>query len=114
MSKVPEKFRKFVRRYPAVAKAYEEYAGACHRAGPLCDRERVLIKLGIATGSNAEGSVKSQVRKALDLGVSPEEIRHAILLAPTAIGLPLMMEALYWAEEILGAGDLEGGAQPGR
>ena len=114
MRKVPEKFREFVSRYPEAARAYEDFAAACRRAGPLGDRDRALVQLGIAAGSNVEGSVNSQVRKALDLGLSPGEIRHAILLASTAVGFPRMMRALTWADAILGPGEAEGGPEPGR
>ena len=47
----------------------------------------------------------SQVRKGLDAGLSPGEIRHAFLLALTAIGFPRMMAALTWAEDILNKED---------
>ncbi len=101
MRKIPERFQKFAMTYPRIANAYESFAGECHKAGPLNERDRSLVKLGIAAGSHMEGAVHSQVRKALDTGVRPDEIRHAILLASTAIGFPRMMAALTWAEDIL-------------
>jgi 4-carboxymuconolactone decarboxylase len=101
MGKVPEWFQMFATKYPNVMKAYENFAEECHRSGPLSPRDRALVKLGIAAGSHAEGSVNSQVRKALDLGMQPDEIRQAIILATTAIGFPKMMAALQWAENIL-------------
>jgi 4-carboxymuconolactone decarboxylase len=105
MRKVPERFQKFSQQYSRIAAAYENLAGECHKLGPLNDRDRALVKLGIAAGSHMEGAVHSQVRKALDLGIHPDEIRHAILLATTAIGYPGMMAALTWAEDILSAED---------
>lgn len=101
MRKVPARFREFTTRYPQIAEAYERLAGECNRLGALDERSRALVKLGIAVGSNVHGSVRSQVRKALDEGMKPDEIRQAILLGLTAIGFPRMMEALGWAEEIL-------------
>lgn len=101
MRKIPEWFQIFAKKYPGVMTAYENFAGACHQSGPLSARDRALVKLGIAAGSHAEGSVNSQVRKALDLGMQPDEIRHAIILAATAIGFPKMMASLSWAENIL-------------
>ena len=101
MRKVPQRFQEFVKKYPRVATAYENLADECHRSGPLNERDRSLVKLGIAAGSHMEGAVHSQVRKALDVGIQPEEICHAILLASTSIGFPRMMAALTWAEDIL-------------
>ncbi len=101
MRKVPARFQKFTKIFPKIATAYENLASECRRSGPLSERDQALVKLGIAAGSQTEGSVHSQVRKALDLGLQPEEIRHAILLALTSMGFPKMMAALTWAEDIL-------------
>ena len=101
MRKVPVRFQEFVKKYPKIATAYESLAGECRRSGPLSERDQALVKLGIAEGSQTEGSVHSHVRKALDIGLQPDEIRHAILLAVTSIGFPKMMASLTWAEDIL-------------
>ena len=101
MRKVPEKFRIFCERHPGVASAYENLAAECRKAGTLGAREQALARLGIAIGSQVEGSVRSQVRKALDAGLTPDEIRHAMTLSLTTIGFPRMMAALTWAEDLL-------------
>jgi 4-carboxymuconolactone decarboxylase len=101
MRKIPVRFQEFIKRYPQVATAYESLAGECRHSGPLGERDQALVKLGIAAGSHMEGSVRSQVRKALDIGLQPDEIRHAILLAMISIGFPRMMAALAWTEDIL-------------
>jgi 4-carboxymuconolactone decarboxylase len=101
MRKVPLRFQQFNKENPRIAEAYEKLASECHESGPLSEKERCLVKLGIAIGSGMEGSVHSQVRKGLDAGLNVEEIRHAFLLALTAIGFPRMMAALTWAEDIL-------------
>ena len=103
MRKVPEKFRIFCERHPGVAAAYENLAAECRKAGPLGERDQALARLGIAVGSQVEGSVRSQVRKALDAGLTPDEIRHAMMLSLTTIGYPRMMAALIWAEDLLDA-----------
>jgi 4-carboxymuconolactone decarboxylase len=101
MQKVPGRFQEFMRTHPQIAGAYETLSGECRRAGPLKKKERALVKLGIAAGSHIEGSVHSQVRKALEAGLKPDEIRHAMILGLTTIGFPRMMAALTWAEDIL-------------
>jgi alkylhydroperoxidase/carboxymuconolactone decarboxylase family protein YurZ len=101
MREVPERFRIFCERHPGVAAAYESLAAECRKAGPLVAREQTLARLGIAVGSQVEGAVRSQVRKALDAGLTPDEIRHAMMLSLSTIGYPRMMAALTWAEDLL-------------
>jgi alkylhydroperoxidase/carboxymuconolactone decarboxylase family protein YurZ len=101
MRKLPERFISFTKAYPEIAAAYETLAGKCRESGPLDERDQTLVKLGVAIGSGLEGSVHSQVRKSLDAGVNPDEIRHAFMLAMTAIGFPKTMATFTWAEDIL-------------
>ena len=100
MRKVPERFRIFCEQHPGVAAAYENLAAECRNAGPLAAREQALARLGVAVGSQIEGAVRSQARKALDAGLSPDEIRHAMMLSLSTIGFPRMMAALVWTEDI--------------
>ena len=97
----PTRFQRFGREHPAVIRAYEALSAATHRAGPLNGKTRALVKLGIAIGTWREGAVHSHTRKALEAGCSPDEIRHAVLLATTTLGFPSMMGALTWVEDIL-------------
>ncbi len=97
---IPKKFMKFVEDFPDVAKAYEDMGNAAHKAGSLDEKTRALIKIGISTGARLEGAVHSHVRKAIDAGVSKEEMRHAVLLSLPTIGLPSMMAALGWIDNI--------------
>ena len=98
---LPEIYQHFERRYPAVKEAFDALGTAEHEAGPLDDKERRLIKLGIAVGAESEGGVRSHVRKLLGVGASEEEILHTIVLALTTIGFPATNAALGWAEEVL-------------
>ncbi|MGH9261120.1 MAG: carboxymuconolactone decarboxylase family protein, partial [Acidimicrobiales bacterium] len=45
---------------------------------------------------------RSNARKALDAGVTPDEIRHAAVLAITARGFPAAVAALGWIDQALG------------
>ena len=101
MRDVPERFRIFCARHPGVAAAYEDLAAECRKVGPLDAREQALARLGVAIGSQVEGAVRSQARKALDTGLTPDEIRHAMMLSLSTIGFPRMMAAIAWTEDIL-------------
>ena len=101
MSQIPKRYRKFKEDYTAVANAYETMGDAVHEAGPLDEKTRALIKLSISTGARFEGAVHSHTRKALNVKCTPEEIRHAVMLSLPTIGLPSMMAALSWVDDIL-------------
>jgi len=98
---LPEIYQRFEQRFPAVKAAFDELGASEHAAGPLTEKERRLVKLGVAVGAASEGAVRSHVRKLLGIGASPEEILHAVVLALTTIGFPQTNAAVAWAEEVL-------------
>ncbi len=98
---IPKRFQKFTDDYPDVAHAYESLGDAVHGAGPLDPKTRALVKLSISIGARLEGAVHSHVRKALTAGVKPDELRHAALLALPTIGLPSMIAALSWIDDVV-------------
>ncbi len=102
---LPEVYQEFERRFPAVKESFDSLGAAEHEAGPLGEKERRLIKLGIAVGAESEGAVRSHVRKLLGIGASEQEILHTIVLALTTIGFPATNAALGWAEEVLSEED---------
>jgi 4-carboxymuconolactone decarboxylase len=115
MSRPPKQYRDFLERYPSVGRAYEQLADACHEAGPLTARERVLVKLGVAMGARMEGAAHAQVRKGLESGLGAEDLRHAVLLALTTAGFPTMMAARSWVEDLLSeAEDKPKAKRPGK
>lgn len=102
MSQIPKRYQKFTEDYPEVARAYEQLGDAVHNAGPLDEKTRALIKLAISTGARLEGAVHSHARKAIKAGCTAEEMRQVALLSLPTIGLPSMMAALSWIDEIIG------------
>jgi len=96
-----EIYKHFSDRFPAVKEAFDSLGAAEHVAGSLGEKERRLVKLGIAVGAESEGAVRSHVRKLLGIGCSESDILHAIVLALTTIGFPATNAALGWAEEVL-------------
>ena len=101
MAGIPKRFKDFMQQYPDIAKGYEAMGDAVHKAGPLDAKTRALIKLGISTGARLEGAVHSHVRKALEAGASPDELYHAVILSLPTIGLPSMMAAFSWVDDVL-------------
>jgi len=98
---VPKRFKKFKEDFPKVAEAYEALGDAVHASGPLDNKTRALVKLGISAGARLEGGFHSHVRKAIDAGVTKEEMVHAVMLALPTIGLPSMMAALSWIDDVV-------------
>ena len=101
MSELPKKFKDFMEDHPAIAAAYKSLGTAVHTDGPLDEKTRALIKLGISTGARLEGALHSHVRKAIEAGATNEEMRHAVILAIPTLGLPSTMAALSWLEDII-------------
>ena len=97
---IPKRFKKFKEDFPKVADAYEALGDAVHASGPLDKKTRALVKLGISAGARLEGGFHSHVRKAIDAGVTKEEMVHAVMLALPTIGLPSMMAALSWIDDV--------------
>ena len=101
MADIPKRYRDFTKDYPEVAQYYEKLGDAVHTAGPLDDKTRALIKLAISTGARLEGAVHSHTRKAIKSGAKNEELRQVALLSLPTIGLPSMMAALSWINDII-------------
>jgi len=105
--KLPSAYRRFADAQPRIMKAYEELSSATLADGPLDRKHAELVKVGITIGAGLEGATHSHVRRALEAGATPEEIRHAIRLALTTVGFPSMMAALGWANDVIDAGSKE-------
>ena len=101
MRELPKPFRQFTGENPAVAGAYEALGEACAKAGPLDERTRELVKLGMAIGARLEGAVHSHARRALAADATSAQIRHVVTLAATTLGFPTTVAAYTWVEEVL-------------
>jgi alkylhydroperoxidase/carboxymuconolactone decarboxylase family protein YurZ len=104
---LPFSYKRFKKEFPKIEKEYDRLAKECHASGPLDEKTRRLVKLGIAIGSESEGAIKSHARRALAVGVTPDEIRHAVLLGLTTIGFPKMIAALNWVHQAFDEGPLK-------
>jgi alkylhydroperoxidase/carboxymuconolactone decarboxylase family protein YurZ len=104
MPKPPKRVIDFEGQHPDIWKAFTDLAQKCHESGgPLDDRSRRLVKLGIAIGMQHEGALHSATRHALEAGLSPEEIFHAGILGITTLGWPSAYAALTWINDTVSA-----------
>ena len=101
MSYLPDIYKEFKQQFPEIARDYDGLATKCHGWGPLDEKTRRLVKLGVAIGLSSEGGVRSHARRALEEGVTADELRHAVLLAFTTAGFPTMIAAMKWVEEVI-------------
>lgn len=99
--RLPKHYLGLRRRYGKVMDSVEALGQAVRTAGPLDEKSVQLIQLAAAAAIRSEGSVHSHVRRALEAGASPEEIRHALVLLTSTIGFPTTAAALSWAADIL-------------
>lgn len=109
---LPESIAEFQQHYPEVAEAFAALGKKCHEAGPLDEKTRRLVKLGIAIGHRHQGAVHSAVRNALRSGVSAEELFHVALLAVTTCGWPAAFAAITWIDDQLARADGAKKTQP--
>jgi len=98
---LPDIYKEFKQEFPDIAKAYDELAVKCHGWGPLDEKTRRLVKLGIAIGLSSEGGVRSHARRALEEGVTADELRHAVLVALTTAGFPTMIASMKWVNKVI-------------
>lgn len=96
----PKRYRDFVTRYPKLGDAWEAIheAGA---AGPLDKRVQRLVKFAVAVGAMREGAAHASVRKALEQGISREELEQVVALAAGTLGLPSTVAAYSWVLDVV-------------
>ena len=98
---IPQWFQILKEKYPEYIAALDELGASVRREGPLDNKTAHLIQLAGAAATRSEGAVHSHTRQLLELGVTPDEINHAIILLTSTIGFPAVSAALSWANDLL-------------
>jgi len=98
---LPKRFVEFKKDYPEVFEASERLGMAIRDAGTFDPKTTELLRLAIAVGARTEGGVHSHVRRALEAGATPAEVRHVILLAISGVGFPVAMAAMSWVDDVI-------------
>lgn len=97
MTTLPKGYRKFQENHPQVYAAYETLGKTAAENGPLDEKTRELIKLGMAAARGSESAVQSHAHRAIEAGATAAEVEHALTLGVNTLGFPAMMTALSWA-----------------
>jgi AhpD family alkylhydroperoxidase len=99
--KLPKNYQNIRTRYEDYGQALGELGKAMKNAGPLDEKTSQLIQIAAAAAIKSEGSVHSHIRRAMELGASPDEIYHSILLLTSIIGFPSVAAAFSWADDLI-------------
>lgn len=113
MSKMPPppaRYGEFVKRYPKLEVAWRAINEEGEE-GPLDERTQRLVKLGIAIGAMREGAVHANVRKALAMGITMEEIEQIVALAAGTLGMPSTVAVFSWVRDGRRGKNDEGGGK---
>lgn len=98
---LPKSVTGFKENHPEVWEAFAKLGDTCHQTGPLDEKTRRLVKLGIAIACRHEGAVHSAARNALESGITKEEMYHAAILAITTVGWPAAYAARTWIADAI-------------
>lgn len=94
MKDTPKPYARFRAKFPKILEKNEELGTYIHEhGGPLDERTRWLIKLGISAAGRHQTGVTTHAAKARAAGATEEEIIHALLLVIPTCGFPTFMEA---------------------
>ena len=99
----PSAYRRVKHQHADYMKAVEALGAAVRGAGPLKESVAQLVQLAAAAAIRSEGAVHSHVRRALQAGVTADEIHHALILVTSTIGFPNVRAALAWADDVINA-----------
>jgi 4-carboxymuconolactone decarboxylase len=103
MGNKPGFYLSLTRRHPQYIAAVEALGNAVRESGPLDSKLLHLVQLAAAAAIRSEGAVHSHARRALEEGITPDEIRHALISLTSTIGFPNVTASLSWCEDVFKA-----------
>ncbi|PZN34314.1 MAG: alkylhydroperoxidase [Proteobacteria bacterium] len=99
--RVPGFYLYLKKKHPAYLEAVEALGTVVRDHGPLDEKTVHLVQLAAAAAIRSEGAVHSHVRRALEAGATPDELRHALICVTSTVGFPNVTAALSWCDDIL-------------
>ena len=88
-------------RFKEYGKALNDLGEAAEKSGPIDHKTCHLIQIAAAAAIRSEGAVHSHARRALEVGASPEELYHSLLVVTSTIGFPNVAAAISWIDDIV-------------
>ena len=76
---LPYTYLQFRDRFPTVTDAHSRLGEAAAAAGPLEEKTRSLVNLGICLGAGLASAARSHARRARDAGATLEELEDDAL-----------------------------------
>ena len=93
--------------YVSIRKRFKEYGevlndlGRVARdTGPLDEKTSQLVQLAASAAIRSEGAVHSHAKRAMQLGASPDEVYHSLILLTSTIGFPNVAAAISWVDDL--------------
>ena len=99
--KLPKWYQVLSDKHAKFMRAVQDLGRAVSQEGPLDEKTVQLIQLAAAATIRSEGSVHSHTRRALEAGVTPEEIYHTLILLTSTIGFPTVSAAMSWVNDMI-------------
>ena len=94
MEDIHQLFTEFKKEFPEIHAKHEALGKEIHEnSGPLSEKTRWLIKIAVSAAGNHKRALETHIRKAKAVGISDEEIKHALLLLIPTAGFPAFMKS---------------------
>ena len=100
-NELPPHYRSIKKRFGDYGKILAELGQIVKDSGPLDRKTSELIQLAAAATLRSEGAVHSHARRAMELGASPEEVYHSLILLTGTIGFPNVAAAISWVDDLM-------------
>ena len=98
---LPGHYMSIRERFKEFGDALSDLGEKAEKSGPIDHKTCHLIQIAAAAAIRSEGAVHSHARRALEVGASPEEIYHSLLVVTSTIGFPNVAAAISWVDDVV-------------
>jgi len=98
---LPEHYVSIRERFKEFGNALNDLGKITDESGPIDEKNSHLIQLAASAAIRSEGAVHSHARRALEVGASPDELYHSLIIVTSTIGFPNVAAAISWVDDIV-------------